>query len=148
MLLGFVCVADGLAMMLPGPSGGLRGAGLALAGLAVLFAGLPKFMSAEGRPFSPVLVTRMGLVALPLICGPIAYGWHVATPAALNGWFAVAWAGVWGACLTATAFLPCPACGASFGRSGARIEIRSSRCAHCGVDARDGEAAHPNADQP
>jgi len=139
--LAFVCVADGVAMMLPGASGGLRGGAIALAGLAWLFGAVPRFMSREGRAFGPLLVTRMGLVLLPLLVGPVALLWWVATPEALNGWFAVAWALTFASCLAATALWPCPACGRGFGRAGGRLALRSSRCAHCGVDARAGEAA-------
>ena len=136
MAVCFVLVADGIAMLLPGPSSALGGAAILALGLAGLVFALPRFLSPPGRPFSAILATRFGLFVLPVLCLPIAGVWHVTNPAALSGWFAVAWAAVWSACLGLTALLPCPACGGAFGRRGGRLQLRSSTCPHCGADAR------------
>jgi hypothetical protein len=136
MLVSFVMIADGLAMLLPGPSSAVGGAAILLLGLAWLTRGLPKLMSAPGRAFSAILISRFGLVALPILIVPVAGLWFVATPAALSAWFAVAWLTVWAVCLILSAVLPCPHCRLPFGRRGFRFQIASSACPHCGANPR------------
>lgn len=136
MAVSFVLIADGIAMLLPGPSSSLGGAAILALGLVGLVVGLPRFLSRSGRAFGAILATRFGLVALPVLSLPVAWLWYAATPDALSPWFAVAWFTVWAACLLLSAFLPCPACGRSFGRRGASLEVRSSACAHCGANPR------------
>ncbi len=141
MVVSFVMIADGLAMVLPGPSSALSGVAILLVGLAGLGFALPRFLSESGRAFSAILATRFGLFALPVLCLPIAWLWSVATPAALSWWFAVAWFAVWTACLALVAWLPCPHCNKPFGRRGPRLQLTSPACAHCGASPRGNSAA-------
>ncbi|MDJ0788067.1 MAG: hypothetical protein QNK05_14755 [Myxococcota bacterium] len=136
MAIAFIAVADGLAMLLPGPSSTLGGSALVILGMAWLVVGVRWMLTPGGRPFAPVLVSRFGLFVLPVLCLPVALVWYVATPHALSIWFGVAWLVTWAACLVLSASLPCPRCGQPFGRSGARLQGRSSTCPHCGADPR------------
>lgn len=136
MAVSFVLVADGLAMLLPGPSSALGGAALVAVGGCGLRFGLPRFLSPAGRPFGPILAARFGMFALPVLCAPIAWLWHVTSPEALTAGFAVAWLGVWTTCVALSASLPCPACGQPFGRRGLRLETTGAACAHCGANPR------------
>lgn len=136
MGVSFVLVADGLAMLFPGPSSSLGGAAILGLGLVGLVFGLPRVLSSSGRAFSSILAARFGLFALPVLCLPIAWLWFARTPDALSAWFAVAWFTVWAMCLVLSAFLPCPECSRSFGRRGLRLPIASSVCAHCGANPR------------
>jgi hypothetical protein len=136
ILVSFVMIADGLAMLLPGPSSAVGGAAILSLGLAWLVLGFPKLMSASGRSFSAILVSRFGLVTLPVLVLPVAGLWFVATPSALSEWFTVAWFAVWAVCLLLSAVLPCPQCRLPFGRRGLRFEIASSVCPHCGANPR------------
>ena len=136
MAICFVLVADGLAMLLPGPSSALGGLAILALGLAGLALGLPRLLSDSGRAFSTILVARFGIFVLPVLCLPIAWLWSVTTPAALSWWFAAAWAAVWAACMALSALLPCPRCGQPFGRRGVALRLASSACAHCGADPR------------
>jgi hypothetical protein len=140
MAVCFVLIADGFAMILPGPSSPLGGFAIAGVGLAGLVLALPRFLSPSGRAFSSILATRFGLVALPLLSVPIASLWFFTSPDALSWWFAVAWAAVWLGCLGLSASLPCPDCGQPFGRRGWSLRLRSSACAHCGANPRGGAA--------
>jgi len=136
MLVSFIAIADGLAMLLPGPSSGIGGAAILVLGVAWLSFGVPRFMSPSGRAFSAVLIARFGLFVVPPLSLPVAGLWLVATPAALSVWFAIAWFAVWAACLALSAFLPCPQCSQPFGRRGLRFEVASSACPHCGANPR------------
>jgi hypothetical protein len=136
MAVSFVLIADGLAMLLPGPSSSLGGAGILAVGLSGLVFGLPRFMSRSGRAFSSTLAARFGLFALPVLCGPVAWLWLTTSPDALSGWFVVAWFIVWAVCVALSAFLPCPKCGRPFGRRGLRFQTTSSACPHCGANPR------------
>jgi len=136
MLISFIAVADGLAMLLPGPASPAGGAAILAAGAAWLVIGVPRCLSPSGREFSAALVTRFGLFALPALVLPIAGLWWIATPAALSVWFAVAWLSVWVVCVALSALLPCPRCGLPFGRQGLRFQTTSDACAHCGASAR------------
>ncbi|NNL65016.1 MAG: hypothetical protein HKP30_02120 [Myxococcales bacterium] len=140
MAVCFVSIADGIAMLLPGPASALGGGAILVAGLAGLVFALPRFLSPSGRVFSAILAARFGLFVLPVLFLPVAALWSVTSPDALSGWFVVAWAAVWSACLGFSALLPCPECGRPFGRRGWRFQLRSSACAHCGADPR-GRAA-------
>ncbi len=139
MAVCFVLIADGIAMLLPGSTSPLGGAAILALGLVGLLYVLPRSLSPSGRDFSAILSTRFGLFVLPVLCLPIAGLWLASNPLALTGWFAVAWLGVWLACLLLSSTLPCPACGRPFGRRGASPRLTSSTCAHCNADAR-GEA--------
>ncbi len=132
----FVLIADGVAMLLPGPSSSLGGAAILLLGFVGLVLGLPRFLSQTGRAFAGILASRFGLVVLPVLCLPIAWLWSLTSPEALSVWFAVAWLSVWVACLALTALLPCPRCSQPFGRRGTSFRLTSSACAHCGANAR------------
>ncbi len=136
MAVCFVLVADGLAMLLPGPTSALGGAAILALGLSGLAFGLPRFLSPDGRAFSAILAARFGLVALPALCLPIAGLWFVTSPDALSGGFAAGWSMAWAACVALSAFLPCPRCSRSFGRRGWSLEVTSAACAHCGASAR------------
>lgn len=140
MAVCFVLIADGIAMLLPGPSSSLGGAAILVAGLVGLVIALPRYLSPSGRAFSSILASRFGLVALPALCLPIAWLWFATNPEALSWWFAAAWAAVWLVCLLLTSTLPCPECGRPFGRRGLRLQLGSSVCAHCGANTR-GNAA-------
>jgi hypothetical protein len=140
MCTSFVLIADGVTMLLPGPTSALGGAALLALGLAGLVFGVPRFMSGSGRAFSAILATRFGLFALPVLSAPVAGLWLATSPDALSVWFAVGWLLVWAACAALSAFLPCPECGRPFGRRGLRFQATSSACAHCGADPR-GHAA-------
>jgi hypothetical protein len=141
MAVCFVLIADGLAMLLPGPASALGGAAIGVVGLGGLAFGLPHFLSASGQAFAAILATRFGLFALPVLCGPVAWLWSVATPEALTAWFGVAWLTVWIACLVLSASLLCPACSQPFGRRGASLQLTSSACAHCGANPREAGSA-------
>jgi hypothetical protein len=132
----FVLIADGLAMLLPGPASALGGAAIFVVGLGGLAFGLPRFLSASGQPFRTILAARFGLVALPVLCGPVAWLWSVSTPEALTLSFGVAWLSVWVACFALSAAWPCPVCRQPFGRRGASFQLASSACAHCGANPR------------
>ena len=134
----FVLIADGVAMLLPGPSSSLGGATILVAGLAGLMFALPRSLSSSGRAFSSILAARLGLVALPVLCLPIASLWFFTSPDALSWWFAAAWAAVWSVSLGFSALLPCPECSQPFGRRGWSLQLRSSACAHCRADPRGG----------
>ena len=140
MAICFIAIADGLAMLLPGPSSALGGATILVLGLAGLGFGLPRSLSPSGRTSSAILATRFGLLALPALCLPVAGLWLARTPEALTPWFAVAWFTVWSVCLVLSAFLPCPECSRPFGRRGLRLQIASSACAHCGANPRPNAA--------
>jgi hypothetical protein len=140
MAVCFVLIADGLAMLLPGPASSLGGAAILALGLAGLVFGLPRFLSRSGSAFSTILAARFGLFVLPVLCMPVAWLWSVTTPDALSAWFAVAWFSVWAVCLMLSAFLPCPHCSQPFGRRGLSFQLASSACAHCGANSR-GRAA-------
>ena len=140
MAVCFVLIADGIAMLLPGPASALGGAAILVIGLAGLTFALPRFLSPSGRAFSSILATRFGLFVLPVLCVPIASLWFVTSPEALSWWFAFAWASVWSACLGFSALLPCPECAHPFGRRGWNLALRSAVCAHCGSKPR-GRAA-------
>lgn len=73
MAVCFVLIADGLAMLLPGPASAPGGAAIGGVGLGGLAFGLPRFLSASGRAFAAILATRFGLFALPALCGPVAW---------------------------------------------------------------------------
>lgn len=137
---GFVALADGLAMLLPGPTSAAGGLALVLAAAGWLVLGVPRLLSPAGRPFAVVLVARLGLVAVPVLCGPVAAAWWLATPDALGGSFVLAWGAVFLVCVAATALWRCPRCGRPFGRAGPSLRLADSRCAHCGADARGGTA--------
>lgn len=97
--VGFIAVGDGLAMMLPGTSGGVRGAVLLAAGLAWLLIAVPRWMD-TGSPRDAIRrIARLGLRLVPILAVALAVAWHLATPEALNPWFAVAWASLFFACL-------------------------------------------------
>ncbi len=140
MAVCFVLTADGIAMLLPGPSSSLGGAAILAIGVAGLRVALPRFLSPSGRAFSSILAARFGLFVLPVLVLPIALLWYVTSPDALSWWFAVAWAAVWSVCLGFSASLPCPECSRPFGRRGWSLQLTSSACAHCGADPR-GRAA-------
>jgi hypothetical protein len=91
MAVCFVLIADGFAMLLPGPANSFGGAAILALGLAGLVFGLPRFLSRPGRVFSTILAARFGLFVLPVLSMPVAWLWFVTTPAALSGWFAIAW---------------------------------------------------------
>jgi hypothetical protein len=136
LAIGFIAVADGLAMLLPGPSSKLGGAILLVLGVAWLLLGVPRLLSVSGRAFTVNVVARFGLLVLPPLSVPVAGLWMVATPSALSAWFAVAWFTVWAVCVGFSAFFPCPSCGEPFGRSGSRFQTTSSACPHCGANPR------------
>jgi len=133
-------IADGVAMLLPGPSSAIAGTAIVSAGVAGLVFALPRFLSPSGRAFSSILAARFGLFVLPVLCLPIAWLWFVTTPAALSWWFAVAWSAAWLVCLALSASLPCPECSHPFGRRGRSFRLTSSACAHCGANPRGRDA--------
>ena len=138
--MSFVAVADGLAMLLPGPSSKPGGAAILLLGVAWWALGIPGVLSTSGRPFTAILIARFGLLVLPVLIIPVAGLWFVATPVALSRWFVVAWFSVWLLCALCSAFLPCPGCGQPFGRLGFRLQTRASACPHCGANPRATES--------
>lgn len=136
----FVLVADGLAMLLHGPTSALGGLAILVLGMAGLRFGLARVLTPRGRAFQGILASRFGLFVLPVLVLPIAWLWSVTSPDALTPWFGVAWLAVWLGCLGLSAWLPCPDCGGAFGRSGLRFQLTSSVCAHCGANPREGAA--------
>ena len=79
----YIALADGIAMLLPGPSGKLGGATITVLGFAWLAFGFPRLvLSPAASAHGPMLVSRFGLVLLPVLVGPVALGWWVATPQA------------------------------------------------------------------
>ncbi len=145
----YIALADGIAMLLPGPSGKLGGATITVLGFAWLAFGFRRLvLSPAASAHGPMLVSRFGLVLLPVLVGPVALGWWVATPQALSWWFAFAWLAVWLGCVALSATLQCPECNETFGRKGWRLELRSDACPHCGASARGGrhEAATQDAE--
>ena len=135
----YIALADGLAMLLPGPSSKLGGATITVLGFAWMAFGFPRLLlSSAASAHGPMLVSRFGVVLLPVLVGPVALGWLIATPHALSWWFAFAWLAVWLGCVALWATLRCPECNETFGRQGWRLELRSDACPHCGARARAG----------
>jgi hypothetical protein len=129
--IGFVALADGLAMTLPGPSSGAGGAVLVAAGIAWLWLGLPRVLGPEARIYSTVVACKLGVLLVPLLFLPIRALWSATTPEALTVWFNVAWAVVFALAVAAAAVVPCPTCGSTFHRAGVRTQLTSMTCVHC-----------------
>jgi hypothetical protein len=132
-LVAFVLIADGLTMVLSQGTSTLGGAVLLLVGGGWFSVALPRLVSPEARPFLRVLVPKLGALALPMLFLPVSGLWLVATPSALTVWFAVAWVGLWLSCLAAMIAVPCPICGGTYGRTGARVRPLSRVCLRCGA---------------
>ena len=133
MLAGFVAVADGVAMMLPGPANSAAGAALVVAGALWLVAGLPRLARPAVRAFVPAQVTMVGVLVVPPLSVPIAGLWLVSSPSALSVWFGVAWAGLWFFFLSMLFVVKCPTCSAPFHRKGSLPRLRPpGACANCG----------------
>lgn len=136
LLFAIVAVADGLAMLLPGPSSKLGGSALVVAGIVWVVVGVPRLVPSVRRPYAAILVASTAAVAMPLLVLPIAGLWLVATPAALTVWFAVSWALLWTTSVVAIAVLPCPMCRSPYARSGLHLRPLARACLRCGGEAR------------
>lgn len=128
-----IALADGLAMMLPGPSNGLGGAALVVGGTVWVLFGLPRLATPAERPFVPAVLAQLGLMLTPLLVLPVAALWLVATPLAFGVWFGVAWLSVWLCCLVAVCVVECPVCREPFHRTALLPRIGSFTCVRCGV---------------
>ena len=135
-IAAFIAIADGMAMILPGPSSKISGFALLCAGVVWLFAGAPRFLKPEAQPFAYIVLANLGLLLIPVLFLPVCGLWLIATPSALTVWFSVAWASLWFACLALAFLIPCPECGQRL--RGIRISqrLRSPRCLNCGASPR------------
>ncbi len=131
-IAGFIAVADGLAMILPGTSSGAAGAVLLTMGSIWLLQGWPRLLRPAARPFARAALALLGAVIVPVLALPVAGLWWVATPSALTAWFAVAWSALWLVCAIAVLFVACPECSEPFFRKGLMPRIGPLVCAHCG----------------
>jgi hypothetical protein len=139
-LVAFVFIADGLAMLLTQSTSTLGGVALVILGSGWFSVAAPRIAPPEVRPFLPVLVPKLGALALPVLFLPVTGLWLVATPSALTVWFAVAWGCLWVFCLLAAAVVSCPRCGGAYGRSGIRLRPLSRSCVQCGEGPSAGAA--------
>ena len=133
IVVALVGLADGLAMLFPGPSSGVTGLFLTGASLGWLLLALPWLCRPAYRPYYGVVVSAFGVLVLPVLFFPVAIAWFVTSPSALSAWFVCAWVVVWSACFAILAFVKCPSCQQSYFRHRLRIRISTTGCAHCGV---------------
>ena len=109
-MVALVGLADGLAMLFPGPSSGVTGLFLTGASLGWLLLALPWLCRPAYRPYYGVVVSAFGVLVLPVLFFPVAITWFVTSPSALSAWFVCAWVVVWSACFAILAFVKCPSC--------------------------------------
>ena len=71
IVAGFIAVADGLAMILPGETNTLGGLVLLMGGSLWFALGVPRFVRPEARPFYIAMLAILGSLLLPLLFLPV-----------------------------------------------------------------------------